>query len=125
MINNVTLVGRLTKDPEINYAKTGIAITKFTVACDRYKGDTDFIRVVVFDKQAESAANYLVKGSMVGVAGSIKTGSYEDKDGKKVFTTEVQAREVKFLSPKNDSKQEPSSQVDEFAEIEDEDDLPF
>ena len=123
MINNAILVGRLTKDPEINYAKTGTAVTKFTVACDRYKGDTDFIRVVVFDKQAESAANFLIKGSMVGVVGSIKTGSYEGKDGKRVFTTEVQAKEVKFLSPKNEKQEE---QVDEFTVMDDDsDDLPF
>lgn len=123
MINHVTLVGRLVRDPEIKISQTGTAVTKFTVACDRYKSETDFIRVVVFGKQAESAADYLEKGKMVGIVGDIKTGSYEDKEGRKVFTTDVVAREVKFLSPKSENQERPER--DDFVPSEDDEDLPF
>ncbi len=102
MINNVTLVGRLTKDPELRYSNSGVAVCTFTLACDRYNADTDFIRCTVFQKQAESCAQYLEKGKLAGVVGSIKTGQYKNKEGQTVFTTEVTAQQVKFLSPKSE-----------------------
>lgn len=105
MINNVTLVGRLTKDPEIRYTPNGVAVCNFTLAVNRpFKKDgeteADFINVVVWRKPAESAANYLKKGSLAGVTGSIQTRNYEGQDGKKVYVTEVLADRVQFLDTK-------------------------
>ena len=131
MINQVTLVGRLAKDPELRYANNGTAICNMIVACDRYNSDADFVKVVVFKNQAESAANYLSKGKMVGIVGGIKTGSYDDKDGKKVYTTEVIANQVKFLSPPDNDVKKSSDRVHpddpDLTELEDdsEDSLPF
>ena len=106
MINKTVLVGRLTKDPDLRYGNTGTAICRFTLAVNRtFKTqdgkDADFIQVVCFKKTAENVANFLNKGSLTGVDGRIQTGSYEDKDGKRVYTTEVIADNVQFLEPKN------------------------
>lgn len=103
MINSVSLVGRLTKDPELRYTPKGIAVTRFTLAVNRpFTGQNnekqaDFINVLVWRKAAENAANYLHKGSLTGVVGRIQTGSYEGQDGKRVYTTEVVAEQVQFL----------------------------
>lgn len=106
MINNVTLVGRLTKDPELKYTPSGVANTRFTLAVNRSfnnqqgEKEADFINVQVWRKQAESVANFLKKGSLTGVTGRIQTGSYEGQDGKRVFTTDIIAESVQFLEPK-------------------------
>lgn len=105
MINTTTLVGRMTKDPELKYSQSGTAITRFTLAVNRnFKTqdgqDADFIQVVCFKKQAENVSNYLRKGSLTGVVGRIQTGSFEGQDGKRVYTTEVIADNVQFLEPK-------------------------
>lgn len=105
MINNVTLVGRLTKDPELKYTPNEVAVANFTLAVNRaFKSengpDADFINVVVWRKPAENAANFLKKGSMAGVVGSIQTRNYEGQDGKKVYVTEVMADRVQFLDSK-------------------------
>ncbi|MCB6475581.1 single-stranded DNA-binding protein [Emergencia timonensis] len=102
-MNNVTLIGRLTKDPEIRYTSgTQMAVATFTVAIDRpvrAGGDkqTDFPRVTCFGKQAENCERYLAKGRLVGVQGRIQTGSYQNKDGVTVYTTDVVADRVEFL----------------------------
>lgn len=110
-MNNVVLIGRLTRDPDLRYIpNSGTPVTKFTLAVDKQlakdkkeeleaknQPTADFIRIVVWGKMAESCANYLVKGRMVGVQGRIQTGSYDDKDGKKVYTTDVIANSVQFL----------------------------
>ncbi|WP_419957236.1 single-stranded DNA-binding protein [Psychrobacillus psychrotolerans] len=106
MINRVVLVGRLTKDPELKYTPSGVAMARFTLAVNRtFKSegqpDADFINIVVWRKQAENTANYLKKGSLAGVEGRIQTGSYEGQDGKRVYTTDVVADSVQFLEPKN------------------------
>ena len=107
MINNVVLVGRLTKDVELKQTQSGLAVARFTLAVNRPFGgqngekQADFINVVVWRKQAENCANYLKKGSLAGVTGRIQTGSYEGQDGKKVFTVEVVADSVQFLEPKS------------------------
>lgn len=108
-INNVTLVGRLTKDPELRYTQTGIANTTFTVAVDRPfqnangEREADFIRVVVWRELAETVAEHLKKGRMVGVVGRIQTGSYENDEGRTIWTTDVVADTVRFLdSPKTE-----------------------
>jgi single-strand DNA-binding protein len=105
MINNVTLVGRLTKDPELRYTPSGDAVANFTLAVNRtFKNaqgeqEADFIMCQVWRKPAENVANYLKKGSLAGVTGSIRTRNY-DKDGQRVYVTEVHCESVQFLEPK-------------------------
>ncbi|HCJ4262176.1 TPA: single-stranded DNA-binding protein [Listeria innocua] len=109
MMNRVVLVGRLTKDPDLRYTPSGVAVATFTLAVNRpFKNtqgeqETDFIQCVVWRKPAENAANFLKKGSMAGVDGRIQTRNYEDNDGKRVFVTEVVAETVQFLEPKNNN----------------------
>jgi single-strand DNA-binding protein len=109
MINRVVLVGRLTKDPELKYTQTGIAVTRFTLAVNRAfqsasgEREADFISCVAWRKQAENVANFLKKGSLVGVDGRIQTGSFEGQDGKRVYTTEVVADSTQFLEPRSSS----------------------
>ncbi|QUG43670.1 single-stranded DNA-binding protein [Psychrobacillus sp. INOP01] len=109
MINRVVLVGRLTKDPELRYTPSGVAMARFTLAVNRTfsnqqgEREADFINCVVWRKQAENTANYLKKGSLAGVEGRIQTGSYEGQDGKRVYTTDVVADSVQFLEPRNGS----------------------
>lgn len=100
-MNVVILNGRLTADPKTRTAngKDGtIKFTEFTVACDRRGEGADFIRVSTSGKLAEACEKYLAKGKMVGVHGAIRTGNYKDKDGKTVYTTDVFADTVEFLS---------------------------
>lgn len=103
MYNKVTLVGRLVRDPELGYTPDGKAVANFTIAVDRGFKDketgestADFIKITTWDKQAENVSNILKKGRLVLVDGSIRTGSYE-KDGQKVYTTDIQAVRVVFL----------------------------
>ncbi|HAA8102727.1 TPA_asm: single-stranded DNA-binding protein [Listeria monocytogenes] len=110
MMNRVVLVGRLTKDPELRYTPAGVAVATFTLAVNRTftnqngEREADFIQCVVWRKPAENAANFLKKGSMAGVDGRIQTRNYEDKDGKRVFVTEIVAESVQFLDTKNKDK---------------------
>lgn len=103
MINRVVLTGRLTKDPEMKYTQTGIAVTRFTLAVNRaFKSSegeqqADFINCVAWRKQAENVANYLSKGSLVGVDGRIQTSNFEGQDGKRIFMTDVVAESVQFF----------------------------
>ncbi|GGA31854.1 single-stranded DNA-binding protein [Psychrobacillus lasiicapitis] len=107
MINRVVLVGRLTKDPELRYTPSGVAMARFILAVNRTftnqqgEKEADFINCLVWRKQAENAANYLRKGSLAGVEGRIQTGSYEGQDGKRVYTTDVVADSVQYLEPRN------------------------
>ena len=100
-MNNVVLIGRLTKDPELAYGgqNSDIAVCRFTLAVDRPTQDkaADFIRIVVFRKQAENAKQYLAKGRQCAVEGRIQTGRYKDREGKTVYTTDVIANSVEFL----------------------------
>ena len=130
-MNNVVLVGRLTKDPELAYGgqNSDIAVCRFTLAVDRPTQDkaADFIRIVVFRKQAENAKQYLAKGRQCAVEGRIQTGSYKDREGKTVYTTDVVANRVEFLTkPNSGSHQEEQgseSVTDAFIEVDE--DLPF
>lgn len=107
MINRVVLVGRLTKDPELRYTPSGVPVTRFTIAVNRAftnqqgEREADFISCVAWRKQAENLANYMRKGSLIGIDGRIQTGSYEGPDGKRVYTTEVVADSVQFLEPRS------------------------
>lgn len=107
MINRCVIVGRLTKDPELRYSQTGIPICRFTVAVNRTftnqqgEREADFINCIAWRKQAENLANYMRKGSLVGIDGRIQTSSFEGSDGKRVFMTEVVAESIQFLESKN------------------------
>ena len=102
-MNNVVLIGRLTRDPEVRYtANTQMAVATFTLAVDRpvksgEEKKADFPRVITFGKQAENCEKYLQKGRLVAVQGRIQTGSYKNKEGQTVYTTDVVADRVEFL----------------------------
>lgn len=106
MTNTTVLVGRITKDVELRYSASGVAVARFTLAVNRtFKKEgeqqADFINIVTWRKTAENTANFCKKGSQIAVTGRIQTGSYEGQDGKRVYTTEVVAENVQFLEPKN------------------------
>lgn len=131
-MNRVCLVGRLTRDPELRYSGAGNAVTKFTIACDRRGEDgADFIPVVTFKKTAEACAEHLKKGRLVAVEGRWQTGSYENNEGKRVYTNDCIADNVRFLESNRDNSQlNRSTNQDPFVDdgkpidIND-DDLPF
>lgn len=109
-MNQVNLIGRLTKDVELKRTSSGKAVTNFTLAVNRqFKTDNgpdaDFINCVVWSKSAESVEKYCSKGSLVGVIGKIQTRSYENNSGQKVYATEVIADRVQFLDSKRDNAQ--------------------
>jgi single-strand DNA-binding protein len=142
MLNRVVLVGRLTKDPDLRYTSSGIAVANFTIAVNRpfsnQEGnrEADFINCVIWRTPAENLANYQKKGNLIGVDGRIQTRSFEGQDGKMVYVTEVVADSVQFLESKKDgqssnqsssqSKQgdDPFKDAGEPIDI-DEDSLPF
>lgn len=108
-LNNVVLCGRITKDIEIRQTNGGKIFAKFTVAVERENFDrsaekiSDFLTVTVWEKTAEFVGKYFAKGSAIYVEGSIQTGSYTNKEGVTVYTTEVLARRVKFVESKPNS----------------------
>lgn len=111
MINNVVLVGRITKDLELRYTSNNKETTSFTVVINRaFKGQdgqtqADFISCVAFGKTAENVCRYCAKGSMIGVEGRIQTRNYQNNQGNTVYVTEVIADRVQFLESKNQSQQ--------------------
>src|SRR5690625_3167543 len=120
-LNRVVLVGRLTKDPDLRYTPNGVAVTNFTIAVNRPfqnketgKNEADFINCVVWRKPAENLAEYMKKGSQIGVDGRLQSRSYKDKDGKTVFVTEVVADSVQFLESRQSSNQSSQRQVDAY-----------
>ena len=153
MLNKVTLIGRITRDLELRHTQSGIANVSFSLAVDkglsRQKREefeaqgrptADFPRVVVWGQMAENLARYCGKGSQIAVVGRIETGSYEDKDGKTVYTTDIVAENVEFLSRPTQDESKSNSEVnthrgnknhsegffeDDFSEIEDDGRLPF
>lgn len=105
-MNSVHLIGRLTRDPELRYTTSQMAVATFSMAIDRptradREKETDFPRVTVFGKQAENCEKYLAKGMMAAVQGRLQTGSYTNKNGDKVFTTDVVAERVEFIEWKD------------------------
>ena len=138
MLNQSILMGRLTRDVELRYSQGGdMAIARFTLAVDRdfktkneEKPATDFISCKAFGKTAEFVSKYFRQGSMLAVVGSIQTGSYDDKDGKKVYTTDVVVNKASFTGEKADQHAAPAAQAaqsDGFMNIpkELEEELPF
>lgn len=130
-MNKVQLIGRMTKDAEVRYAQndTSTAIAKFTIAVDRRgkNGEADFISCVAFGKTAEFIEKYFNKGMKIGLCGHIQTGSYTDKDGKKVYTTDVIVDEAEFVERKQDVSPAPKTDADGFMNIPDgiDENLPF
>ena len=107
MLNRVVLIGRLTKDPDLRYTQSGIAVATFTLAVDRkYKNqagerEADFIDIVAWRQLGELCSNYLSKGKLCAIEGSLQIRSYEGKDGIRRKAAEVIADDVNFLSPKD------------------------
>lgn len=105
-MNKVVLIGRLTRDPELRYTSSNIASTTFTLAVNRQfqnqngVREADFINIVMWRKQAETAKKYLTKGSLISIEGRIQTRNYDGADGKKVYVTEVVADNFEFLETK-------------------------
>ena len=122
-MNTVILIGRLTKDPELSYTTTQNAVCKFTLAVDRPKAgaDADFIRITAWGAQAENSKRYLRKGSKCAVNGRIETGSYKDRNGNTVYTTDVVASNVEFLDsrPKEEPRTAPRNPEDTFSAVDD------
>lgn len=121
-MNNVILIGRTTREIELRYTTSQTAVARFSLAVERPVKDgekkADFPNIIVFGKQAENCEKYLAKGRKVAVQGRLQTGSYEDKDGKRVYTTDVIAERVEFLewgeSRTEESQSEHQETVDDF-----------
>lgn len=144
-MNSATLIGRAARDPELRFVPgSGMAVAKITMAVDKGlsrdkkqefenqgKPTADFIRVIVWGKQAENLSQYVSKGSLFAVNGSIQTGSYKTTSGETRYTTEVLANRVEFLEwgeKQNQSKDDFSfggGNFEDFQTIEDDDDVPF
>jgi len=119
-MNSVELIGNITKDPELRYTKDNVAVVSFNIAINRINEGVDFIPIKVFNKQAENCKKYLKKGSKVAIEGSIRTGSYEKEDGTKIYTTEIMANRVHFLSSNANTqeKQENTEKGNKNSELE-------
>ncbi|MEH7417289.1 single-stranded DNA-binding protein [Neobacillus drentensis] len=106
MINQVTLVGRLTRDPDLRKTTEGTAVTHITLAVNRpfrnHNGEfeTDFVQCTLWRKAAENTSQYCRKGAVVGITGRLQTRNYDNKEGKRVYVTEVVAETIRFLSAK-------------------------
>ena len=137
-MNHVTLTGRLTDDPDIRRTQEGKQVARYTLAVDRRGKDNgaDFIRCTTFEGGADFADRYLHKGTKIAVMGNIHTGSYTDKDGKKIYTTEVYVRDHYFCQPKDSGETQSRSndygrgnsyptQAEGFADVTDDSGVPF
>ena len=148
-MNNVCLIGRLTRDPELRTTSNGTSTTSFSIAVDGYRNahgetHTDFINIVVWNKQAENVVKYCHKGSQVGINGRISTRNYTAQDGTTRYVTEVTASTVTFLGSRSDSEssnfesnssmeaaptadfsEDPYKDFDGDVTLSDDDELPF
>ena|SRR5699024_3379142 len=120
LINNVVLVGRLTKDPDLRYTSNGTAVATFTLAINRNftnqsgERDADFINCVLWRKAAENMANMARKGTLLGVTGRIQTRNYENQQGQRVYVTEVVAENFQLLESRAASEQRRSSDGNDY-----------
>lgn len=111
MINNVVLVGRLTRDPELKFTANGAAVATFNLAVNRNftnqsgEREADFVNCVIWRKPAETLANYAKKGTLIGVVGRIQTRNYENQQGQRVYVTEVVCDNFQLLESRNASEQ--------------------
>ena len=131
-LNQVVLIGNLTRDPELRYTPDGTPVTSFTVAVNRPfvnrqgEREADFVPIVVWRKRAETCSEYLMKGSQVAVEGRLQVRNYEDKDGIRKWVTEVVARRVDFLQrlkkqfPSQISEEETHNEIDRVPLVEEE-----
>ena len=130
-INKVILTGRLGKEPQMAYTKSGKEVATFSLAVtDSYNREvTHWITCVVWGKPAENCANYLSKGSLVGIDGRIQTRNYENQEGRKVYVTEIVADRVEFLDSKSKDKPTDTADYTDIGNIEidsdTDDDIPF
>lgn len=130
MLNKVILMGRLTADPKVDTLQGGTVVGSFTMAVDRdyikqgEERQTDFIPVKAFGKNAEFAGKYFKKGQLVAVSGRLQVSSWEDKEGKRRYTTEVLAQELHFAEPKKNQQAEVNAAPPGFIQVTDEN-LPF
>ena len=121
MLNKVMIIGRLGRDPELRYTQSGMPVCNMSIATDESYVDRDgnkvekaeWHSVVVFQKQAENCANYLGKGSMVYVEGSLQTRKWQDKQGQDRYSTEIKAQFVKFLNRKGEEGNQQRSSDDQ------------
>ena len=142
MLNKCMFIGNLTANPDLRYAPSGMGICKFSIACNEsYLKDgkkeerVEFVRIVTFQKQAENCSNYLHKGSLVFVEGSLSTNKWTDQQGQTRYTTEIKAQRVQFLDRKdggnNQSQHQPQQRDDDDippafpSEASGMDDVPF
>lgn len=131
MINNVTLVGRLTKDPELKHTPSNVAVATFTLAVNRnFKGangerEADFINCMMWRKQAELFAEWCKKGNLVGVTGRIQTRNYENQEGRRVYLTEVVADGFERLEKRDDTANRSNIEEQMPGYALEEDDFPF
>lgn len=145
MINNTVLVGRLTKDVDLRYTQSNVAVATFTLAVNRaFKNENgdreaDFINCVMWRQQAENLANWAKKGALIGITGRIQTRSYDNQQGQRVYVTEVVAEQFQLLESRNSQSQQNNQgraqtqqQAPDFSRSENtnpldisDDDLPF
>lgn len=136
-MNNVSLIGRLTADPELRRTQSGLATTRFSIAVDRRfakqgeEKQTDFINIVAWRQTAEFICKYFTKGQRIALTGSIQTGSYTANDGTKRYTFDVVADSVEFTEKKQQNGNYGNNSnininpADDLAEFPDDEDLPF
>ena len=137
-MNNIILIGRLTAVPELKYTQNGTAYTRFSIAVDRpvkqgEEKQADFINIVAWSKTAEFVCKYFGKGQRIALTGSVRTGSYTDRNGNKHYTFDVWANNVEFCESKSNSApvqtaqptSQPTAYTGEFVDLPYQDDLPF
>ena len=139
-MNNVQLIGRLTRDIDLRKTPQGDAVGRFTLAVDRnYKNkqgeyDADFINCTIWRQAADILSRYAHKGTKIAVDGNIRTGSYDNQQGQKVYTTEVYVNNFYFVEPSNKNNASPSGATEQYSPFDDfsggqvdinQDDLPF
>ena len=130
-MNKVILIGRLTKDPDLNFAAgSGTAVCRFSLAVTRpfKKDETDFISCISFGKTGETIAQYLTKGRQVAVTGSIRTGSYDAKDGTKRYTTDIVLDSFEFIGNNNNQSNNDFNSMgfeEDMQQVDYDDECPF
>lgn len=133
MLNRTVLVGRMVKDCDLRYTSNGKAVGNVTIAVNRPfktngQQEADFINCTIWGKASENLANYMKKGSMIGIDGRIQTRSFDGQDGKRQFVTEVVADSVQFLESKNrdnNSDNRDNSYGNDVEPVDDPDEFPF
>ena len=132
MINNVVLVGRMTRDAELRYTPSNQAVATFTLAVNRnFKNqdgerEADFVNCVIWRQQAENLANWAKKGALIGITGRIQTRSYDNQQGKRVYVTEVVAESFQLLESRGQQSNSQDSSFGNSSSMDiQEEDLPF